>query len=249
VTLQVVSDAPSNARVALLKDGVVVQESAGGSATYAAPGDAAVYRVEIRLPDAPGTPPVPWIVSNPIYVRPPGAPAPAAAAKPPSRIVRVYDNGPANGWRVEHSPRSAGAIDVVPAVGGTQIAFRYALGGTASEGPYAALVMPAGHAMRASDRVTFTAHADRPMRLSVQLRASGTPAERWRRSVYLDDTPHTISVFLDDFTPVGGATSPPSLDRIESVLWVVDTVNTKPGSNGQVWIDDVEYGEAATSSR
>ena len=33
----------------------------------------------------------------------------------------------------------------------------------------------------------------------------------------------------------------PELDAIESVLWVVDTVNTKPGTSGQVWIDAVGY--------
>jgi hypothetical protein len=33
----------------------------------------------------------------------------------------------------------------------------------------------------------------------------------------------------------------PPLDEIQSVLFVVDTVNTKVGSNGQVWIDDVRY--------
>lgn len=248
VTLHVLSDAPSNARVVLLKDGVVVQESGGGTWEYAAGGEAAVYRVEIRLPDAPGTPPVPWIVSNPIYVRSQRTSAPTPSRPAPAHLVRMYDNGPAAGWRIEHSARSAGAFDIVPAVGGTQIAFRYALGGTASEGPYAALVMPAGAAIGTSDRLTFTAHADRPMRVSVQLRAPGAAGERWRRSVYLDDTPRTVSVFFDDMTPVGEAAPRPSLGRIESVLWVVDTVNTKPGSNGRVWIDDVQYGQPATSS-
>jgi hypothetical protein len=81
------------------------------------------------------------------------------------------------------------------------------------------------------------------MRLSVQGRVPQGPAgERWQRSVYVDDTPRTLTVFFDDMTAAGTTTSPrPPLDRVESVLFVVDSVNTKPGTSGQVWIDDVKY--------
>ena len=49
----------------LLRNGTPVAQADGGALDYegAAPG---AYRVEVRLPGAPGTPPVPWIVSNPI---------------------------------------------------------------------------------------------------------------------------------------------------------------------------------------
>jgi hypothetical protein len=44
-------------------------------------------------------------------------------------------------------------------------------------------------------------------------------------------------------TPVGTASIPhPAIDRVSDVLWVVDTVNARPGSNGQIWLDDVRYG-------
>lgn len=42
---------------------------------------------------------------------------------------------------------------------------------------------------------------------AVEIRTSGAPDEtrdrRWRRSVYLDDMEQTITVFLDEMTPVG----------------------------------------------
>jgi hypothetical protein len=93
------------------------------------------------------------------------------------------------------------------------------------------------------DRLVFTARADRPMRMSVQLRAAtGGDGERWERSVYLDHTPRTIQVFFDDFRPRGATRSPtPVLTNLQSVLFVVDTVNTKNGSNGRIWIDDIKY--------
>jgi hypothetical protein len=92
------------------------------------------------------------------------------------------------------------------------------------------------------DRIIFTARADRPMRLSVQLRAPGGEGERWRRSVYLDQTPRIIELPFADFRPADAASAAqPVLSKIDSVLFVVDTVNTRIGSNGQIQIDDIRY--------
>jgi hypothetical protein len=69
------------------------------------------------------------------------------------------------------------------------------------------------------------------MRLSVQLRAPGSgEGERWQRSVYLDQTPRSIQVFFDDFRPLGATkSSTPVLASVQSILFVVDTVNAKIG--------------------
>ena len=93
------------------------------------------------------------------------------------------------------------------------------------------------------DRLVFTARADRPMRMSVQLRApTGGEGERWRRSVYLDQTPRTIQVLFDEFRPLGSTgAATPALSNVQSVLFVVDTANTKIGSNGRIWVDDIKY--------
>jgi hypothetical protein len=73
------------------------------------------------------------------------------------------------------------------------------------------------------------------MRISVQLRADN--AERWQRSVYLDTFDQERTIFLDDLTPVGEAASrQPPLATVHSVLFVVDTTNTKPGTSGRIWI-------------
>ena len=249
VTFRVDTDAPSGARIDLYKDGAIVKADNASSLTYAAAPARAVYRVEVALPQAPGAPPVPWMVSNPIYVAPETAPDAPGSGPGPAVVLKQYDNGPAAGWRVEHSVRSAAAFDVVRAVNGTQIAFRYALGGTIGESPFAALAMQAGTAISRMNALLFTAHADRPMRVSVQLRARGT-GERWHRSVYLDTVPRQVAIPFDDMTPSGAARNArPEPGTIESVLWVVDTVNTSPGTSGQIWIDDVEYARFDATTR
>lgn len=243
VALRVDVQAEPDARIELLKDGTRVAMGEGARLLHVT-GEPGVYRVEVFLPDAPGTPPVPWILSNPIYVGRNVTETPLA--DPHARVTDVasqYDNGPAPDWRIESSPEAQGVVDVVPALRGTQLLMRYAIGGAASASPYAALVMPAGPALSGYDRLMFTARADRPMRLSIQLRApSGALGERWQRSVYLDATDRPITVHFDDLTPVGVTSQRrPVLSQIDSVLFVVDRVNTALGAGGQIWIDDVKY--------
>ncbi len=237
------TDAPDDARITLFRNGVAVANAQGARLQHDA--DAAVYRVEVTLPASPGNPPVPWIMSNPIYVgREPEAAAPQVTQLPKARtFTTLYSGGPDRGWTIEKSAASDAAIDVIGALPGSQMLLRYALSGTAADSPYAAFAIPAGTAIATADRLVFTARADRPMRVSVQLRAPGGEGERWRRSVYLDRTPRTIELPFADFRPVGTASAAqPVLSKVESVLLVIDTVNTKIGSNGQITIDDIEYG-------
>jgi len=243
VTLRVDAQAPADARIDLLKDGMRVASGSGPMLQHVT-NAAGVYRMEISLPGAPGRPPVPWIISNPIYVgRPAREPSRPDPRPPASEFATQYEDGFVGEWTVENSPESAGALDVVPAVRGTQLSLRYALGGTASASPFAALVMPAGPGISGYDRLMFLAHADRPMRLSVQLREpGGDQGERWHRSVFLDTTSRQITIYFDDVTPRGFTTRRrPVLSNVQSVLFVIDSVNTPVGTNGRIWIDDVKY--------
>jgi hypothetical protein len=243
VALHVDLPGAADARIELLKDGQRIATNDGPALRHIT-SEAGVYRVEAYLPDAPGSPPVPWIVSNPIYV---GRhlveePVPARRGKP-ADVALQYGNGPATQWRIEKSAEALAALDVVRAVGGTELALRYGLGGAASAAPYAAAVMQAGPGLAGYDRLLFTARADRPMRMSVQLRApGGQQGERWQRSVFLDRTPREIAVYFEELTPVGTANRrSPDLAAVDSVLFVVDTTNTRLGDGGQVWIDEVRY--------
>jgi hypothetical protein len=96
--------------------------------------------------------------------------------------------------------------------------------------------------MAGFNRVSFKARAAGPMRVSVQLRAPDeTRDRRWRRSVYLDDIEQTITVFLDEMTPVRDGSGSLELPAVRDLLFVVDTVNSRPGSSGQVWLDEITF--------
>ena len=58
----------------LLRDGDIVESAAGGLDIAA--GEAGVYRVEVALPGWP----IPWIMSNPIYVLGPGENRPVSSS-------------------------------------------------------------------------------------------------------------------------------------------------------------------------
>ena len=244
VTLRVDVQGPDSARIELVKDGGLLQTITGARLEQVVDAAAAVYRVEIVLPGGPGEPPVPWIVSNPIYVgRDSTEAVPSNTRARASRFAVQYGNGPATGWTIETSAASLGALDVVKKVSGTQLSLRYGLGGAASSSPFAAFVMPAGSELSGYDRLMFTARANGPMRVSVQVREPGGEAgERWHRSVYLDLTPRDITVYFDDMTPRGATSRPqPTLANVHSILFVVDTVNTALGGNGTMLIDNVRY--------
>jgi len=236
-------DAPAmTPTLTIFRNGTAVGTATGTAIEYQADGQPGVYRVEATLPvHRWGGTLAPWLVSNPIYVGP-RAPAttPAAVASVASRAV--YTNG-ASPLTLEHSSRSVGAIGVVPALGGgTQLHLRYALGGARADAPFVAFAASAA-GIADFTGVRFSARGNHPMRVSVQLRTgSEQGSERWRRSVYLDETARVITIPFAEFRPVldGRAAAPP-LDAITSLLFVVDTMNTALGSNGEFWIDDVAF--------
>jgi hypothetical protein len=242
LTFQVTSNAPDSVTVSLLRDGRQVHTVSGPHLAYES-SEPGVYRVEMHWPGAPGTPPIPWVVSNPIYVR--SGPRAVDAVVTPRQPVQAdarYNNGPASDWHIENSPQSRGALDVVSAVGGgTQLLLRYALGGSDSDGPYVALAMTVPQGLANYDRVIFKAQSSRSTRIWVQVRVpGGGQGQSWHRSVYVDETPRTISVAFDDLVPLEATTKGrPVLADVRDLLFVVDTVHTRPGINGQLLVDDV----------
>ena len=80
------------------------------------------------------------------------------------------------------------------------------------------------------------------MRVSVQVRAEfdDAPAERWQRSIYVDTISRQQTVFFEDMHPVGPTRTPrPPLADVRALMFIVDTINTKPGASGRVWMKDV----------
>jgi hypothetical protein len=193
-----------------------------------------VYRVEIRA--AGRSQALPWIMSNPIYVRVPMPIVASTGGSVPATSLPLFDGTSLSGWTVAQDPTSLGAVNVVE-TGTTRqpaLRWRFGLSSGAAAGQFVALIADLTHGAATSDRVAFTIRAERPMRISVQLR---TERDRWQRSVYVEAFNREQTVLFDDLRPAGPtASDKPPLADVRSLLFVVDTTNTKPGASGRIWI-------------
>ena len=226
-------DRAPGVRMSLLRNGQPVGFGTGAlEVTEAAA--SGVYRVVAEWPGQS----TPWLVSNQIVIgtQPPSGPPESFLVEPSGWIDLRSDDHP---WSAEqHSPDSSGALTI----DGGAMRFDYRLGGGTPSGQFAALTGLVG-ADAGIDRVTFTARADRPTRVSLQVKLPRGNAVRWRRSVYLDQTERTITVRLPEFEPADVVTtSRPNVTPLQSVLFVLDTLNSATGSSGTLWISRVSLG-------
>lgn len=231
VRIRARSNGPPGSTLTLIRNGEPIRIVPGTDLVWEGrePG---VYRVEAFAPGAPGDPPLPWIVANPVYVgtvaetRPPQI--------PPARDRLVLPPGT---WHVERDPSSTGAFESAQD-GGVRHTFRFQLGAGAGS-PFAALVTRDVGPLRDAGRIAFRGSASRPLRLSVQIRiVEGAAERRWHRSVYLDPEPREVVVRFDEMR-TAGAGERRAFDprRVESLLLVFDTVNARPGDGGVAWIE------------
>jgi hypothetical protein len=220
---------PAGAAVVLLHDGTVVRDSSSSTLEYStrSPGS---YRVEVRIPGAPGTPPVPWIVSSPIF-RFAAAPTEPSPAPAPAVLVRTIS---AEQWHLEKGGGTTAAFSLSNA--GATLTYR--LGTNPS--PYAALAADLASEPGGFSHVVFKGLASKPMRISTQLRFSADGATRWRRPVYLDSGQSSLSLDVSAFRAADRPGKMPDTNRASSVLFVIDTTNAKPGDEGSFTIQGVE---------
>jgi len=185
-------------------------------------GNPARSRLEIRATQAPGDPPVPWVVANwagpRATARPTTATAPIAAGTP---LAAAFE------WRVEKDPSSSGRVSA----GGGVVTLEYKL----HEGPRASQFVAAAVDLNPADSfetIAFRGRADRPMRLSFQVRVLPDDS-RWVRSVYLEPTEREVFIKVKDLQPaVSGSAGSASFRQARSVLFVVDLANARPGDAG-----------------
>jgi len=238
VTLHVRTNAPPSFTTAVWNGAGLVS---GGhhepEFAVAVPPEPAVFWVDVRPSSAAAG--LPWMRSNAIYLRRPGAPTAVAAAAPPPAATRSIFDGTTDGWTLEHDPGSVAALDLTSGVNGNELQLRFGLSNQATPPPFVALsyAIPGGAA--SFNRLAVTVRAGRPMRVSVQLRAAGNGAAlvRWQRSMFVDVPAQERVLPFDDFRPVD-ASQPLAAprDAVGSVMFVVDPVNTKRGTSGRLWI-------------
>ena len=232
-TLIARTNAPDGARIVLHKDGQIAAEDRASELTFDSKGEQGTYRVEVYVPDAPGDPPVPWIVSNPIYIRPAGWGVAAPDDHPAPTMTLSIQGGP---WRVETDGASTAQVSQTEPPKGP-VEFSYRLSDGTRTGQYAALVVGVGKALTERTHLVVRAQATRPMRLSVQVR-NPQSGGRWQRSIYLDAQLRDVIVPFAEMSPVGtGGPLDPS--QADTVLIVVDRSNAHPGIAGGFTIHDL----------
>jgi hypothetical protein len=229
------STLPPGAVAVLVRDGVEVARSATGELPFL-PTSPGVYRVEVRDPRWA----VPWITTNPIYLRASGAPAVAQAGAEPSgsTVLAVGDPG-----RVEKDPAST--ADLTSNGGTRSLEFRLRSGDRASQ--YAALAVPLADRLPPFDRIVFSGRSSAPMRISVQARFDRAGGSRWIHSIYLSPESRQIVVPLERLVPADPPLDrpAPSFDSISSLLFVVDLTNAVPGGQGRFEISDLRLAAAS----
>jgi hypothetical protein len=223
------ADVPAGAHTQLVCDGTVVAEAAGGRLEWTSDGVPGACRVEV--PYVSGGLTVPWLVTNPIYARAVLDTAPPLEATTPTQVTPITGSERADAWTVEASPDATASVTASPA-GGAQ--FEWRLGAAAQT--FAAVRLDVPPELRDFDSLLVPVAADRPMRLSLQVRApGGADGQRWGRSIYVDSTAREYRVPFHTLLPLGIADAAQApLADVNSVLVVIDTVHAVPGSSGRL---------------
>lgn len=244
-TLLVRTNAPAEATVRLLRNGVPLRDvpQAEWSTALDAGESAAIYRAEMWLPARRGWPPLPVAVSA---ARGHNVPASAASPAPdamtgvgiglPQRSASsAEDDVGILGWHVEHDPASRARVD--PASAGSLANAVLALAPGARVSQFAALVADLAPIPPDATALVLYLSASKPMRLSIQLRdpAQGE-GRRWRHSAFIDATARTVVLPLDHFRAIAPAAGPVPLERLHALLLVTDTVNGRPGDERRVTV-------------
>lgn len=245
VLLHAVVAGPRGTTLVLLRNGQRVHEVTDGPLDMNGGTDPGVYRIEAYTANGPGNPRVPWIVSNPIYA---GialtTPGPTAAPDPLSRIPARTSEAAAEKGAKDTSVVRVTEVDAGDRTyaGDPGLNWSFALAPGAAAGQFAAVAIPVSEGLPAFDRVRFRVSAAAPMRAWVQLRAPVGQTERWGRTFYADAGTRIVDLPLRTFAPIGVTSSPRApLARVNSLLFVVDTLNTLPGSKGNVVLSEIGF--------
>ncbi|HET9702677.1 MAG TPA: CehA/McbA family metallohydrolase [Vicinamibacterales bacterium] len=246
VLLRASAQAPPGTTLVLLKNGQRVHEVTDGILETNGGQDTAAYRVEAYTSDGPGGPSIPWMVSNPIYAGfSRSAPVPAVETPAVYRIpARLGETA------AEHGEKDTSRFERPPVIdprsrrlaGEPPLAWTFELAGGTPAGQFAAIAMPISGGLTDFERVRFTVSSAAPIRAWVQLRAPTGDLDRWGMTFYADHQPRVVELPLRAFRPIGHTSSEqPPLDQITSLLFVVDTLNTRPDTRGSLMISDVAF--------
>jgi len=231
IELIVRSTLPDGGVLVLVCDGRPVGESVSGELRIR-PNAPTACRPEVRAPEAPGDPPVPWIVGNPIYLL--SAVTEPIGSEPLFETTLSLDHLE---WTVEKDPDTEALLR--PERGAFTL--EYLLADGERENQYVAAAAPLAPPVPPFDQILFTAESASPMRVSVQLRFDG--GERWTQSVYVEPDARRAIIPTASLVRAGGPAEPrPDFRNASTILFVVDMVNARPGASGILRVSDLALG-------
>jgi hypothetical protein len=177
------------------------------------------YRVEVRLPGAPGTPPVPWLVGNPVYLGASASPI-APPVEAPAAAARIAPFP----WRIEKDAASSATLRP----GAHEVELVYTLAGGEASSQFVALATDVQR--QAFAAIDLGLSGDRPLRVSVQVRTAN--GQRWGRSYYVEPSGSNLRIPLSSLRPIDSAPATVASIDVTSILLVIDLVNAEPGRSG-----------------
>ncbi len=246
---------PRGARVNLFRDGRLAAAAEGSvEATADRPG---VYRVEVSVPGWP----VPWVISNPIYVfdaetaasrtewagwtTEPEAPPDAARLLDDFEGKTVFEPAADSATRLTRP-----LLDPKGGKGGGGAArIEFQLGNPTPDHPhvFAAMVAWGQRDLTRHLGLTFSIRADGAYRIWVQVRdenpaSTDEGTEWWFASVKTGVNWRRVAVPFSRFRSINPRTDGRlDLDRVRAIVFVLDKGSVKPGTRGTIWIDDVGF--------
>lgn len=236
-TLVVRGNATAGALYRVLRNGLPWRDLHPGDASVRLPADSppTVYRAEAWLPARRGWPALPLALSaartHNVIRRAVPSPSPDVHSRPAIDL---------SGWHAEHSNGSAVTLHEPPAPDAVSATLRLAGGGRASQ--FAALVADLATVPDGVTGLEMRLSADRAARVSIQLRQPVTgEGLRWRHSAFVDQQPRVVSLRLDEFRPIRPASGAVSVARAHALLFVLDTVNGRPGERRRLRVDGLRW--------
>lgn len=223
------ADVPAGAVSAIVCDGTTVTSADGGVVAWDTASAPGACRAEVRVgPERR----VPWLLTNPIYIRAALVGTAPRALMTPQLIVPLPGSGEPATWTTEVAPGASGTVTATPD-GAHGLAWTWRIGDGANQ--FSAAQFAAPPAVADFDRLILRATADRPMRVSVQLRSPRDGGRRWGRSVYLDQEAREIPIAYRDLLPLDAdSVRDVPVKDVTALLLVVDTAHARPGSTGTV---------------
>jgi hypothetical protein len=230
VTFSAQPSLPEGAEILLFRNGIEVARAAN-RALAATAAENGAYRIEVHVPGAPGSPPVPWIVSNPIYLsaaEPLEQPAPE-----PVRLVTLDTLD----WRIEKDPASSGAVTKRTA----EATLEYRLKAGEETSQYVAMAADLTGVPPDANAVLLRLRSSNPDRVMVQLRSAARGGARLIASAFVSPDVREITIGLPMFRSAERDRARFDLREASSLLIVADLTNHLPGAAGDIEVSGVSF--------